>query len=161
MKTMKKLIKILVGGFLSILGIVLLVGIVLYRKFLSKKGVKVKKTKKNKNQKRRVRETINEIKPSYESKNVIINDYKPKPKDNRYNAPIKASGNISYVRRGTSDRKIVNIRVKCSDQSCGHQVYNSEVEVNQSKRNFECSHCKQKYYLNLETLRSVKEGDNF
>ena len=158
MKIMKKLIKILVGGFLSILGIVLLVGIFLYRKFLSKKDVKVKKTNKKK-QKRRVRETINEIIPSYEKKNIIVDVYKPK--DNRYNAPIKASGNVSYVRRGTSDRKIVNIRVKCSDKGCGHQVYDSEVEVIQSKRNFECSYCKQKYYLNLETLRSVKEGDNF
>ena len=154
---MKRFSKILVGVFLSI------VGIFLFRKFLNKKDVQVKKTKKKK-QKRRVRETKNVITPSYEEKNTITENYDSynvKPKDNRGNAPMRASGNISYVRRGTSNRKIVYIRVKCSDKGCGHQVYDSEVEIKQSKRNFECSHCKQKYYLNLDTLRSVKEGDKF
>jgi hypothetical protein len=154
---MKRFSKILVGVFLSI------VGIFLFRKFLNKKDVQVKKTKKKK-QKRRVRETKNVITPSYEEKNTITENYdsyNTKPKDNRGNAPMRASGNISYVRRGTSNRKIVYIRVKCSVEGCGHQVYDSEVEIKQSKRNFECSHCKQKYYLNLDTLRSVKEGDRF
>ena len=66
---MKRFSKILVGVFLSIVGIFLL-GIFLFRKFLNKKDVQVKKTKKKK-QKRRVRETKNVITPSYEEKNTI------------------------------------------------------------------------------------------
>ena len=154
---MSKVRKIFVGIFLAI------IGIVLYRRYKKKKKVKTPTVKIKKSlgkTRKKSRVTNNTFKGSGSRSTSQTYSYtppEPKNTDKRNNPSMRASGRVKYVRMG-SKHKIASISIKCN---CNNIIYDSEVEVKQSERNFECPHCKQKYHINLETLRSVKEGDRF